>query len=116
MFSLLRTASGLQLSMDLQLHLFEKVVTPDISYGCESCTILDKLQLQFYKYILKLNQITCCNSMIYREPGVIPISIQSKCRLLKFWVRLVNDTECKLSNIFNYLSYIRWTSPYSFYT
>ena len=41
--------------------------------------------------------------MIYGELGVIPISIQAKCRFLNFQAKLVNDTECKLSNIFYYL-------------
>ena len=43
--------------------------------------------------------------MIYGELGVIPISVQAKCRLLNFWAELVNGTECKLSNIFYYLLY-----------
>ena len=109
MFSLLRKARSLQLPIDLQLHLFDKVVTPVILYGCElwgfeSCKILDKLQLKFCKYILKLNKSTCSN-MIYGELGVIPISLQAKCRLLNFWAKLVDGTECKLSNIFYYLLY-----------
>ena len=70
--------------------------------GFESCKMLDKLQLKFGKYILKLNKSTCSN-MIYGELGVIPISIQAKCRLLNFQAKLVNGTECKLSNIFYYL-------------
>ena len=64
--------------------------------------MLDKLQIKYCKYILKLNKSTCSN-MINGELGVIPISIQAKCRLLNFCVKLVNDTECKLSNIFYYL-------------
>ena len=35
MFSLLRKSRSLQLPIDLQLHLFDKVVTPVILYGCE---------------------------------------------------------------------------------
>ena len=108
-FSLLRKARSLQLPINLQLHLFDKVVTPVILYGCEvwgfeSCKILDKLQLKFCKYILKLNKSTCFN-MIYGELGVILISVQAKCRLLIFWAKLVDGTEGKLSNIFHYLLY-----------
>ena len=43
--------------------------------------------------------------MIYAELGVIPISIQAKCRLLNVWSMLVNSTVCKLSNMFYYLLY-----------
>ena len=48
MFSLLCKARSVQLPIDLQLHLFDKVVTPIILYGCEvwgfeSCKILHKL-------------------------------------------------------------------------
>ena len=35
MFSLMRKARSLQLPIDLQLHLFDKVVSPVILYGCE---------------------------------------------------------------------------------
>ena len=43
--------------------------------------------------------------MIYGELGLIPISVQAKCRLLNRWAKLVDGTECKLSNIFYYLLY-----------
>ena len=43
--------------------------------------------------------------MIYGELGVIPISVQAKCRSLIFWAMLVDGTEGKLSNIFHYLLY-----------
>ena len=80
MFSLLRKARS--------LHLFDKVVTPVILYGSEvwgfeSCKILDKLQLKFCKYILKLNKSTC-SIMMYGELGEIPISVHAKCRLLTY--------------------------------
>ena len=81
MFFLLRKARSLQLPIDLQLHLFDKNVSPVILYGCEVC----------------LWGLESCSDMIYGELGVIPISIQAKCRLLNFWAKLVNGTECKLS-------------------
>ena len=112
--SLLCKARSLQLPIDLQLHLFDKVPSPVILYGCEewgfeSCKILDKLQSKFCKYILKLNKSTCFN-MICGELGVISISIQTKCRLLNFWAKLMNGTKCKLRDIF-YLLLFRM-NPY----
>ena len=43
--------------------------------------------------------------MIYEELGVIPISVQARCRLLNFLSKLVDDTEWKLSDMFYYLLY-----------
>lgn len=66
MFSLLRKTRKLLLPIDLQIDLFDKTVVPILLYGSEVwssqlCNLANKLQLRFYKIILKLNKSTVEN-------------------------------------------------------
>ena len=59
MFSLLRKARCLFLPLDFLLKLFNHIVVPIITYGCEiwgseNIDNIEKLQLRFLKYILNL--------------------------------------------------------------
>ena len=54
MFALITKARKLHLPIDVQLELFDAVVTPVVLYGSEiwcyeGCEILEKLHLQFCK-------------------------------------------------------------------
>ena len=95
MFALIKRCKKLVLPIDLQLELFDKMITPILLYGCEiwcpaSTDLACKLQLRYYKIILKLNKTTPTN-MIYGETGQFPLAIQAKTRLLCFWYNLVNS-------------------------
>ena len=59
MFALITKARKLHIPIDVQLELFDAVVTPVVLYGSEiwcyeGCEILEKLHLQFCKIILCL--------------------------------------------------------------
>ena len=104
MFALIKKSKTLHLPIDILIELFDKTVTPVLLYGCETwgfqtLDIIDKLQLKFYKFILKLRQSTP-SQMVYGETGKFPISILIKTRLLVYWYKLtcmVNKN--KLSSI-----------------
>ena len=73
MFSILRTARCLFLPLYVLLKLFNHIVVPIITYGCEiwgseNIDIIEKLQLQFLKYLLNVNKFSCSN-MVYGEVG-----------------------------------------------
>ena len=92
MFALLRKIRKLCLPVDIQIELFDKTIAPILLYGSEIwypeiCDLIDKLQLRFYKLILKLNRSTP-TYMIYGELGQFPLSLQAKCRMLNFWFKL----------------------------
>ena len=58
MFSLLRKIKCLNLPFDVQIDFFTKIVKPVLLYGSEiwgfgNLDILERVQLSFYKYILK---------------------------------------------------------------
>ena len=61
--------------------------------------LASKLQLRFYKIILKLSKSTP-GCMVYGELGQFPPEVQAKCRMLNFWFKLVNiNYKFKFSNI-----------------
>ena len=89
MFFLLRKARCLFLPLDVVLKLFNHIVVPIITYGCEiwgseNIDIIDKLQLRFLKYILNVNKFTCSN-MVYGEVGTPPLIVNIKSKVLLFW-------------------------------
>ena len=102
LFSLFRKSRNLNLSIDLQIELFNKTVKPILLYGCEiwgygNFDDLERVQLKFLKYALNMKKSTP-TFMIYGELGVTPISIDIKNRVISFWSRLLTGTENKLSS------------------
>ena len=79
MYSILRKGKILGLPVDVQLHLFDKVVTPILLYGAEiwgyeNIDISEKLQLKFYRISLSANNSTC-ECMIYGKLGRYPLQM-----------------------------------------
>ena len=102
MFSLLQKSRHLNLDISVQIELFNSLVRPIITYGCEvwgySCVdIIESLQLEFLKYILHVKKSTP-NCFVYGETGQYPLYIHVHSRLIKFWHKLKVDTEGKLSS------------------
>ena len=61
MFGLLKKCRKLMLPLDIQTELFDRVIVPIFLYGCEvwcPMNLASKLQLRFYKIILKLSNST----------------------------------------------------------
>ena len=86
--------------IDLQLKIFDSLVTPILLYGCEVIGFgkndnLEKIHLQFMKRILNV-RISTPNFYIYGELGRYPLDVTIKCRILCFWSRLF--TTNKLSS------------------
>ena len=93
MYALLRKCNVLMLPIDLIIDLFDKTVLPVMTYGCEIWGFdineaLLRLQLKFYKQVLKLRQSTP-SLMIFGEIGKFPVTVSVKSRMLSFWLKLV---------------------------
>ena len=103
-FSLLRRCNRLELPTDIMLDLFEKTIIPIMTYGCElwgfeNCEILQKLQLKYYKIILKL-RVSTPSLMVYGETGKYPLWVTVKTRVLTYWFKLMNDiNQNKLASV-----------------
>ena len=104
MFGLLKKCRKLMLPLDIQTELFDRLIVPILLYGCEvwcpmMTNLASKLQLCFYKIILKSSKSTP-SCMVYGELGQFPLEGQAKCRMLKLWFKLVNiNYMFKFSNI-----------------
>ena len=110
MFALIKKSKILNLPVDVMIDLFDKTIMPVLLYGSEiwgfQCVdLIEKLQLKFYKSILKLRASTP-TQMVLGETGCFPITINTKSRSLMYWYNLVSTDNCnKLSSIVYRLLY-----------
>ena len=94
---------NISIPIDLQFKLFDTLILPIFTYGCEiwgyeNTKQLEKLHLQFCRNILGV-RTTTPNFMTYGELGRTPIDILCiKLRIVNFWNRLISN-EKKLSCI-----------------
>lgn len=104
MFVLIRKVRSLNLSIDLQLDLFDKMIKPILLYGCEvwgycNTSLIERVQLKFLKSIFNLKQSTP-TVMVYGEFGVFPIKIDIQSRMVSYWTKIIsNDSALKFSNL-----------------
>ena len=83
--------------IDLQLKLFDTLVSPILLYasevtGFEKNDHVEKVHLQFLKRILKVRSTTP-NHLVYGELGRFPLIINIKCRMVTFWNRLLSSNK-----------------------
>ena len=109
MFGLNEKALSLQLAPDIQIDLFDKMVTPIFMYGCEvwgygNVEPLEVFYRKFIKRVLGLNKSTP-NSMVYGEVGKRPILNLVYARMLSFRVKVSEGKPSKLSSIMYNLIY-----------
>ena len=79
MFSVLRNSNRLNLPLDIQIDLFNKMIKPILTYGSElwgygNLDVIERVQLKYLKYILKMKMSTP-NFMVYGESGCMPIGV-----------------------------------------
>ena len=99
-----RKIKTLNLTIDLQIDLFNKMIKPILLYGCEMwgyCNTkqIERVQLQFLKSIFNLKQSTP-NVMVYGEFGVYPLEVDIITRMISYWTRLIEPDTMKFSNLF----------------
>ena len=84
------------------LDLFDKLVSPILSFGSEiwcfcKADKIERVHLQFCKTLLGVKQSTQ-NSFIYGELGRIPYQIQRYFSIIKYWFKVINKAENKYVN------------------
>ena len=105
MYASLKKSRCLDLPIDIQLELFDRMVVPIVLYGCETwgvenLDLIEKLHLRYCKYVLGLKMSTP-SVMIYGETGRFPLDISVKCRLIGYWIKLIEGKEGKF-DVFMY--------------
>ena len=92
LFALQRKIRILNLPLDMQIYLFDKVIKPILLYSSEiwgygNLDIIERCQLKFYKQILNLKKSTP-TFMVYGELGTFPLFVDIQCRMVSFWAKL----------------------------
>ena len=93
LFSLLRKGRSLDLPLELQIDLFDKMVKPILLYcseiwGMGNCDIIERIQLRFIKHIVNLKKSTP-SYMIYGELGITPLKVDIQSRAISFWSKVL---------------------------
>jgi len=101
MYSLLRKSKKLGLTMDLQLQLFDNLVTPIMLYGaeiwgCGNNEMLENLHMKYCRILLRVSNKTA-RCMVYGELGRLPLQKIIDQRILNYWCRLTQSNEGKLN-------------------
>ena len=100
MYSVISKSRVHSLSIDCIMELFDRILLPIVTYGCEvwgfsNIDLLERFHLKFCKYILKIRR-TSPNFMVYGELGRYPISVDIKVRTIMYWANLVQPKREKL--------------------
>ena len=96
MYALRNNVSQLvDLDVNMLLNLFDKMVTPVLSYGCEvwgfhTASAIERVHSKSCKLVLKVSKSTC-NEMIYGELERYPLIIERKVKFLSYWLKIVHN-------------------------
>jgi hypothetical protein len=95
LYCLYRKLRNISIPIDLQLKLFDILIFPILTYGCEiwgyeNTKQIEKLHLQFCRNILGV-RTTTPNVMTWGELGRTPIDICIKLRIVNFWNRFISN-------------------------
>ena len=99
---LYRKIRNVSIPVDLQVKLFDVLISPILLYGSEiwgfgNNSIIEKIHLQFCRKLLHVRTSTP-SYMVYGELGRKPMDITIKSNMICYWGRLL-QSDNKLSNI-----------------
>ena len=109
MYSVLRKSKMLGLTIDLQLQLFDNLVTPILLYGAEiwgggNNDIIEKLHLKFCRILLHVNNSTP-RCMINGDLGRYPLQVYIDQRMMNYWARIIQCDDHKLNRQLYQITY-----------
>ena len=101
LFSLKKTFhKNKEITPSIQLKLFNTMIVPILNYGSEVWGLrkadpIERFHLAFLKYILhvKSSTPTC---YVYGELGTFPLLIERQVRVIKYWTKLIGNTDTSL--------------------
>ena len=62
-------------------------------WGIGKLDMLERIQLNFLKYLFNLKKKTTPTYIIYGGLGIVPITVEIQSRVLNFWCNLTEDNE-----------------------
>ena len=104
MFKLLKSMKNVHFNYVTRLSLFDTYVSSILNYASEiwgfhKGDAIEKIHLEYLKIMLKVRKNTS-SLMIYNELGRLPLFIQRKVRIIKFWLKLLESENCILKSIY----------------
>ena len=101
---LLFNCKGLPLSPKTLCQLFDSFVGSVLSYsseiwGCTKSKELERIHLKFCKRILKV-RLNCNSAGVYGELGRYPLYISRYCKVIKYWIKVVNSDNILLNRLY----------------
>jgi hypothetical protein len=80
--------------------LFDKLILPILSYGCEvwgfyPSDAIEHVHRDFMRSILKVKS-TVLNEFVYGELGRMPLINLRYCRIVKYWLKILKSTEQRI--------------------
>lgn len=109
MYGIIKKARTLNLSIDCQIDMFDKMVLPILLYGSEiwgfeKLDILERVHLKFCKLILKVRKSTP-SFIVYGELGRVPLYVYVKTRIISYWSNIIEKSDTKYTSIIYKLLY-----------
>ena len=103
MHLLYKRIRNLNLPIDLQLKLFDHTIVPILLNGCEvwgyqNTQIIENVQNDLLRKMLNLRKSTPIYILL-AEFGRRPLQINIKCRMINYWISVVNGKPSKLSKV-----------------
>ena len=104
LFKLRAETSGHELAIQTKLHLFNSIILPILTYGCEEWghELYEQIENFYWNFLRTLLNVrnSTPKAMIYGELGTSDIKYQIWLRTLGFWRRLSDDkNKNKLSSL-----------------
>ena len=89
LFGLYQKIRNLELPIDCQLMLFDGMILPILTYGCEvwgfgDLSVIEKVHTDFMKRILNVKRSTP-HVMLCGELGGYPVTLTIQYRIINFW-------------------------------
>ena len=89
------------------LSLFDTYINSLLSYASElwdahKAPVIERAHLNYCKNILRVKSSTK-NVMVYHELGRLPLIFTRKCRIFKYWFKILTTSNCILRNCYDYL-------------
>ena len=103
MYGLIGKCRKLNLPFDVCLELFDRLIVPILTYGCEvwgfeNLDVIEKLHVKFMKVLLRCSKFTP-SVMLYGDLGRFPLEVTVKAKMISFWNRLIGCKLPKWSNM-----------------
>ena len=96
-----KTIRNLESPIDCQLKLFDGMILPILTYGCEvwgfgDLSVIEKVHTDFMKRILNVKRSTP-HVMLYGKLGRYPVTLTFQNKIINFWSKTLLGKETKLS-------------------